>query len=89
MSYEQRDNSGALFRNEDRKTEKHANARGSAVIDGVHYFVDAWTKQGAKGPWQSLAFKRKDKQPDAEPQRRAPDRKTDSGFDQMDSDIPF
>lgn len=63
MTFEQRDNSGALFKNEDRQKDTHAHARGSAVIDGVHYFVDAWTKDGAKGKWQSLSFKKKDKQP--------------------------
>ena len=63
MAYEMRDNSGSLFKNEDRQKDTHANARGSAVIDGVHYFVDAWTKDGEKGKWQSLSFKKKDKQP--------------------------
>lgn len=63
MAYEMRDNSGSLFKNEDRQKDTHANARGSAVIDGVHYFMDAWTKDGEKGKWQSLSFKKKDKQP--------------------------
>lgn len=63
MSFEPRDNSGALFKNEDRQKDTHAHARGSCIIDGVHYFVDAWTKEGAKGKWQSMSFKKKDKQP--------------------------
>jgi hypothetical protein len=33
------------------------------MIDGVEYWVDAWTKTDKNGkPWQSLSFKRKDKQ---------------------------
>ena len=64
MAYEQRDNSGSLFANEQREKETHANARGSAMIDGVTYFVDAYTKTTGDGKkWQSLTFKRKDKQP--------------------------
>ena len=57
MAYEQRDNSGTLFKNENREKETYANARGKAMIGGVMYYVDAWTKEGAKGKFQSLSFK--------------------------------
>ena len=64
MAYEQKDNSGSLFKNERREKETHAHARGSALIDGVEYFVDAWTNTDKNGnKYQSLKFKRKDKQP--------------------------
>lgn len=59
MAYQQRDNTGTLFRNERRENDNHPNARGAAIIDGVEYEVSAWTKQGQKGAFQSLAFKRK------------------------------
>lgn len=63
MSYEQKDNSGSLFANEQREKDTHANARGSATIDGVAYFVDAWTKTTKDGKkWQSLSFKKKENQ---------------------------
>lgn len=60
MAYEQRDNSGTLFRNERREKDNQPHATGTAVIDGVEYFVSAWTKEGQKGKFQSLAFKRKE-----------------------------
>lgn len=64
MAYEMKDNSGSLFANDKREKESHANARGSAVIDGKHYFVDAWTNTTNDGKkYQSLKFKLKDKQP--------------------------
>lgn len=63
--YEQRDMSGTLFKNEDKQEgDKRPNAKGTALIDGVEYWVDAWTKDGKKGKFQSLAFKRKEKQGD-------------------------
>lgn len=67
-TYEQRDNSGSLFKN-DRKTEGDTkpNMTGKAMIGGVMYFFDAWTKEGAKGRWQSVSFKRMDKQEQASP----------------------
>ena len=59
MAYQQKDNSGSLFKNDRREKDTHPHATGSALIDGVEYWVSAWTKEGAKGKWQSLAFKRK------------------------------
>lgn len=57
MAYEQRDNSGSLFKNDKKETDNHPNATGKAMIGGVMYYVSAWTKDGAKGKFQSLAFK--------------------------------
>jgi len=60
MAFEQRDMSGSLFRNDKKESESHPNAKGSAKIDGVDYWLDAWTKKDKNGnPWQSLSFKRK------------------------------
>lgn len=58
--YEKRDMSGTLFRNDKREKDSHPHAQGTAIIDGVEYWVSAWTKDGAKGKFQSLSFKRKD-----------------------------
>ena len=72
---------GVLFANKDRKTEKHPNAKGEATIDGVEYWVAAWTqisKNGAK--YQSLKFERKDEQKRQEPKQDT--------FDPED-EIPF
>jgi hypothetical protein len=60
MAYEQRDNSGSLFRNDRKETEKHPDRTGTAQIDGVMYYVSGWLKTGSKGQFLSLAFKRKD-----------------------------
>lgn len=83
MAYEQRELSGSLFKNEKRETDKHPNMQGSALINGVEYWVSAWTKEGAKGKWQSLAFKPKerDEKPAPEPRK--------SSVADMDDDIPF
>lgn len=74
MAYEQRDMSGTLFRNEKKTKDTHPNMNGTCIIDGVEYWISAWTKEGAKGRFQSLAFKRKDQKQDS---------------DQSNSDIPF
>jgi len=60
MGYEKKDMSGTLFRNDKREKDSHPNAQGTAIIEGIEYWVSAWTKDGAKGKFQSLSFKRKD-----------------------------
>lgn len=60
MAYEPRNNTGTLFKNDRREKDSHPHAKGSALIDGVEYWVSAWTKEGAKGKFQSLSFQRKD-----------------------------
>lgn len=60
MAYEQKDNSGTLFKNDKREKETHPHAKGTALIDGVEYWVSAWTKEGANGRFQSLSFQKKE-----------------------------
>ena len=65
MAYEHKENSGSIFKNEKREKETHPNMTGTALIGGVEYWVSAWTKEGAKGKWISLAFKPKEAKPQA------------------------
>lgn len=62
MSYTPKNDSGSVFRN-DRKREgkQDADFAGSAVVGGVEYWVDMWTKppkDGKKG-FLSLSFRAK------------------------------
>lgn len=76
MAYEQKDNSGSLFKNDRKTTEQHPNATGSAKIAGIEYWVSAWTKKDKNGnPWQSLAFTLKEAQAAPKPK--------------IDDDIPY
>lgn len=63
MAYEQRDNSGSVFKNDRKEKEGHPDWKGSAKIDGVEYWVSGWDKSGQKGPWRSLSFQRKEAKP--------------------------
>jgi len=60
MAYILKDGQGSLFKNEKKTSDNHPNARGELMIEGVLYEVAAWTKQGSKGPFQSLSVKRKE-----------------------------
>lgn len=87
MAYEQKPNSGILARNEKATDEKHAEYTGTALIDGVEYYVDAWVNEFKSGPRQgkkyfSLRFKPKQQQT----QQRSSSRQAPQ---QDDEDVPF
>jgi len=84
MPYEMKNLSGSLFKNMKREKDTHPNATGTALIDGVEYWISSWTKEDKNGnKWQSLAFKPKEEKP-------AEKRKGGGSFSEMDSDsIPF
>lgn len=88
MAYEPKDMSGTLFKNDKREKDTHPHATGTAIIDGVTYWVSAWTKDGAKGKFQSLAFKRKEERAqEIKQEYREPER--NSYGNPLDDDIPF
>jgi hypothetical protein len=59
--YKIKDFSGSLFKNDKRDKETSPHAKGSAVIDGVEYWMSAWTNTAKSGQrYQSLSFQRKD-----------------------------
>lgn len=88
MAYEQRDNSGSLFKNDKREKDSHPNAKGTAMIDGVEYWVSAWTKEGKSGKFQSLSFQKKEAKTEGKPEAKAtPESK--GAFDDFEDDIPF
>ena len=54
---QQKDNSGVLFVNHKKKTNKHPNSKGSALIDGIDYWIAAWVHEKDDGEkYMSLAF---------------------------------
>ena len=63
MTQQQYDNEkrGVLFQNKDRTKDSQPQAKGSCQIDGVEYWVSAWTNTAKSGQkYQSLSFQRKD-----------------------------
>jgi hypothetical protein len=69
MAFQHKPNTGSLFKNDRREKETHPHAKGSAIIDGVEYWIAAWTNEKNGNKYQSLKFERKDQQP----QQRTPD----------------
>ena len=66
--YTPKDNSGSIFKNDRKEKETHPDGKGSALIDGVEYWVSSWTKQDRNGnPYRSLSFQRKEQPQTAPP----------------------
>lgn len=78
-------NRGALFKNDRKEAgDKKPEYTGSLNVEGVEFFLDAWLKKSAAGvSFMSVSVKRKDKQTQAAPQRKAPEPM------EMDADMPF
>lgn len=84
--FQPKPNTGSLFKNDRREKDTHPHATGSALIDGVEYWVSAWTKEGEKGKWQSLAFKPKQEKKEDGSVRHNPGKLDE---DDRDLDVPF
>jgi len=42
-------NSGALFKNDRKETERHPDYKGSVNVDGVEYWVNSWLNESKSG----------------------------------------
>lgn len=62
MAFEHRENSGTLFINDRKKTEKHPDWKGEGLIGGVPMWISAWVKDGKRGEFLSLSFEPKEPQ---------------------------
>ena len=60
MAYQQRENSGALFKNAEKESPKHADYRGNLNVNGEEFWVSGWIKQSKNGvTYMSLSVKPK------------------------------
>ena len=60
MAYEQRDGQGSLFKNDEKKTDKHPDYRGDCTINGQKFWISAWIKTGKNGKFMSLNLQPKE-----------------------------
>lgn len=79
--FEQRDNSGSLFRNDRRENDKQPEYKGDGLINGVPVWISAWVKDGKNGKFFSMSFKLKEEQQQSQKSSYKPEPAGD--------DVPF
>lgn len=89
MAFEQKDNSGAIFKNDKKEKDTHPDYRGPIRVDGKDKEISLWVKKDKNGKsYFSVAIK----EPYKKEPRYAGDSDTaprKSKFDDLDSDVPF
>lgn len=83
MSFEQRDQSGVLFRNDRKANDRAPDYKGKCKVNGVDMEMAAWLKEGKNGKFMSFAFS----EPYEKPAQSGNDR-TQSGNDQSGPTLP-
>jgi hypothetical protein len=79
--YEARPGTFSLFKNQEKKTDKHPDYKGDGKdLDGNEIWVSAWLKDSKVGKFMSCSFKLKDEKPKA---------KSEKFYDDDLSDAPF
>lgn len=80
MAFQQKENTGALFRNDRKEKESHPDYQGSLNVDGVDYWLSGWLNESKDGrKYFGLQVKPKEQQAKKTQRRKAED----------DDDIPF
>jgi hypothetical protein len=60
-NYQQRPNTGILFKNDRKESDTHPDYTGSALIGDQEYFMDAWIKTGKESGKKFMSFSFKPK----------------------------
>ena len=83
-----RDNSGALFKEDDKKSEKHPDYKGNCLVNGKQMYIAGWINESQNGKkYMSLQF--------SEPTQDAKYKKESSTatpkpqYESMEDDLPF
>jgi hypothetical protein len=83
VTYQQKDGTGSLFKNDKGDNPKRPDYRGSVTIEGRQWELSAWIQEGQKGKYMSIKAQ-VPRERSAAPQQPAESKPAD-----LDDDIPF
>ena len=82
-------NSGALFRNDKRETEKHPDYTGNITIEGKEFYLSAWVNESARTGQKYFAIKATPKAATIPATTTAPAQPQTSTIADPVDDLPF
>jgi uncharacterized protein (DUF736 family) len=88
MTYDN-NNTGALFKNDKKQTDRHPDYKGSCEINNVQMWVSAWLKKDKNNnTYMSLSFQPKEQQAQTQ-HNEANAYQPQPAQDDFDDEIPF
>ena len=84
-----KNNSGALFRNDKKATEQHPDYTGNITIDGKEYYLSAWVNESARTGQKYFALKTTPKAATTPATTTAPAQPQTSTIPDPVDDLPF
>ena len=88
MTYDN-SNSGILSRNDRKEQPNHPDFKGQINVNGVDYWLSGWVKERNDKSGKFFSLSVKPKEPAQTKPAAAKPAQAGSGFDDLDSDIPF
>ena len=86
---ENKNNSGALFRNDKKATEQHPDYTGNITIEGKEFYLSAWVNESARTGQKYFAIKATPKAVTALTTTTAPVQPQTSTIADPVDDLPF
>lgn len=85
--FQQKENSGALFRNDRKERDDQPSHKGSALIDGTEYWMSAWVNVSKSSDRKYFGMKFEKKEQQRNTAAGSPPAPAE-GFN-VDEDMPF
>ena len=87
---EQKNNSGAIFKNDKKTADNQPDYRGKINVDGKEWEISLWVKEGQKaGKYFSAAIKEPWVAPSETPQLQSTSDKIKAETNDFDDGLPF
>lgn len=90
MTFQHKENSGTLFKNNKKENERQPDYRGEVNVNGELFQIAAWVKEGKNGKFFSLSVKEPYQKDEAQTHKGFNrDGDVPSGRDEENDFIPF
>ena len=87
--YEQKDNSGALFKNEKKSSPNQPDYNGNCKVNGKEMRMAAWLKESNGKKYMSFSFSEPYVAESMSLQEKQRSKLDTSSFDDLESNLPF